>query len=49
VQLAQRDFATAQSNLERAHAIVVENHDTVSEAGAAIESALTAVSFRQER
>ena len=49
VQLAQRAFALAEQNLERAHAIVLENRDTVSEAGAAIESARTAVAFRQER
>ena len=49
VQLSQREFALAEKNLERAHAIVVENHDSVSEAGAAIESARTAVAFRQER
>jgi CHAT domain-containing protein/tetratricopeptide (TPR) repeat protein len=49
VQLAQREFVLADGNLQRARAILVENHDTVSEAGAAIESALTAVTFRQER
>jgi CHAT domain-containing protein/tetratricopeptide (TPR) repeat protein len=49
VQLSQREFAAAEHNLERAHAILVENHDTVSEAGAAIESARTAATFRQER
>jgi CHAT domain-containing protein/tetratricopeptide (TPR) repeat protein len=49
VQLAQRDFAGAERNLGRAHEILVQNHDTVSEAGAAIESALVAVAFRQER
>ena len=49
VELSQRDFAAAERNLERAHEILVENHDTVSEAGAAIESALVAVAFRQER
>jgi CHAT domain-containing protein/tetratricopeptide (TPR) repeat protein len=49
VQLSQRDFARAQENLDRAHAILVDNHDTVSEAGAAIENALINVAFRQER
>jgi CHAT domain-containing protein len=49
VQLSQREFARAQQNLDRAHAILVENHDTVSEAGAAIENALINVAFRQER
>jgi CHAT domain-containing protein/tetratricopeptide (TPR) repeat protein len=49
VQLSRREFALAEQNLQRAHAIVVENRDTVSEAGAAIESARIAVAFRQER
>jgi CHAT domain-containing protein len=49
VELSQRDFGDAERNLERAHEILVENHDTVSEAGAAIESAFVAVEFRQER
>jgi len=49
VQLAQRDFAQAEENLRRAHAILAENNDTVSEAGAAIENALINVAFREER
>jgi CHAT domain-containing protein len=49
VQLTQREFSLADHNLQRAHTILVQNHDTVSEAGAAIESALTSVAFRQER
>jgi len=49
VQVAQRDFVAAENNLQRAHAILVENGDTVSEAGAAIENALINVAFRQER
>ena len=49
VELAQREFALADHNLERARAILVHNHDTVSEAGAAIEAALTNVAFHQER
>ncbi len=49
VQLAQREFALADHNLERARAILVQNHDSVSEAGAAIEAALTNVAFHQER
>jgi len=49
VQLSQREFALAEHNLQRAHVILVENQDTVSEAGAAIESARAAVAFRQER
>jgi CHAT domain-containing protein/tetratricopeptide (TPR) repeat protein len=48
VQLSQREFALAERNLERAHGILVENHDTVSEAGAAIENALINVAVRQE-
>ncbi len=48
-QIAQRDFTRAEATLERAHAILVENHDTVSEAGSAIENAFTNVAFRQER
>jgi CHAT domain-containing protein len=49
VQLSEREFIHAQRNLDRAHEILVDNQDTVSEAGAAIESALTAVELRQER
>jgi CHAT domain-containing protein len=49
VQLSQRKFDVAEANLQRAHVILVENRNTVSEAGAAIESALTAIAFRQER
>ena len=49
VQLSQREFGPARQNLERAHLILEENQDTVSEAGAAIESALASVTFRQER
>jgi CHAT domain-containing protein/tetratricopeptide (TPR) repeat protein len=49
VELAQREFTLAENHLKRAHDIAVENHDTVSEAGAAIESALINVAFRQER
>jgi CHAT domain-containing protein/tetratricopeptide (TPR) repeat protein len=48
VQLAQRDFTRARQNLDRAHAILVDNHDTTSEAGAAIENALVNVEVRQE-
>ncbi|HEX3846112.1 MAG TPA: CHAT domain-containing protein [Steroidobacteraceae bacterium] len=48
-QLSQRDFDAAEHSLERAHEILVENHDTVSEAGAAIENVLINVAFRQER
>jgi CHAT domain-containing protein len=49
VQLAERDFARAEQNLERAHSILVQNGDTVSEAGAAIENVLINVAVRQER
>jgi CHAT domain-containing protein len=49
VQIAQRDFAGAEGNLQRARAILVANHERVSEAGAAIENALLNIAFRQER
>jgi CHAT domain-containing protein len=49
VELAQREFALAEQHLWRAREIVEANHDTVSEAGAAVESALTAATYRQER
>ncbi|HEX4241081.1 MAG TPA: CHAT domain-containing protein [Steroidobacteraceae bacterium] len=48
-ELALREFAAAERDLGRAHDILVQNRDTVSEAGAAIENALTNVAFRQER
>jgi CHAT domain-containing protein len=48
VQLSQRDFANAQRTLDRAHAILVENGDTASDAAAAIENVYTNVSLRQE-
>lgn len=49
VELAQRDFVHSEQDLKRAHAILVENGDTVSEAGAAIENVLINVALRQER
>jgi CHAT domain-containing protein/tetratricopeptide (TPR) repeat protein len=49
VELSQREFALADSHLKRAYDIAVENRDTVSEAGAAIENARINVAFRQER
>jgi CHAT domain-containing protein/tetratricopeptide (TPR) repeat protein len=48
VQTAQRDFATAQRNLERAEAILIKNGNSVSDAGAAIENGLINVTLRQE-
>ena len=49
VQQSRRDFDAAQRNLERARAILEENHEVNSEAGAAIENVLINVAFRQER
>lgn len=49
VEMSQRDFAAAETHLQRARAILVANHDTVSEAGAAIENVLINVAVRQER
>jgi CHAT domain-containing protein/tetratricopeptide (TPR) repeat protein len=48
VQSSQRDFNHALQTLDRAHAILVENGDTVSEAAAAIENAYTNIAVRQE-
>jgi CHAT domain-containing protein len=48
VQLSQRNFPAAQQNLERAEASLRKFGDPVSEAGAAIENALTNVLVRQE-
>jgi len=49
VEMSQRDFAAAEAHLQRARSILVGNHDTVSEAGAAIENVLINVAVRQER
>ncbi len=48
VELSQRDFAAAGQHLERAHSILLQNGDAVSEAGAAIENGLINVALRQE-
>ena len=48
VRLAQRDFAAARTALDRAEAILADNGEPVSEAGAAIESAYTALALREE-
>ena len=48
-QLSQRKFDLAEQNTQRAHRILVENHDIDSEAGAAIENVLINIAFRQER
>jgi CHAT domain-containing protein/tetratricopeptide (TPR) repeat protein len=48
VQSSQRDFDNALKTLDRAHAILVENGDTVSEAAAAIENVYTNIAVRQE-
>lgn len=47
-QMAQRDFAGARGSLDRAHAILVENGETVSEAAAAIENVYTNIALREE-
>ena len=49
VELAQRDFASAETHMQRARGILVANHETVSEAGAAIENLLINIAERQER
>jgi len=49
VQLSLRNFAASERNLDRARAILVENGEVTSEAGAAIENVLINVAFRQER
>lgn len=48
VQMAQRDFSGARGSLDRAHAILVENGETVSEAAAAIENVYTNIALREE-
>ncbi|HEY7378959.1 MAG TPA: CHAT domain-containing protein [Steroidobacteraceae bacterium] len=48
VRSAQRDFAGARAALDRAHAILVENGETVSEAAAAIENVYTNTAMREE-
>ncbi len=48
VQLAQRDFAGARQSLEQAYGILEQNHETVSEAAAAIENAFTNLAIREE-
>lgn len=48
VRLSQRDFPAAHAALNRATAILTANHDSVSEAGAAIENVQTNLSLREE-
>ncbi len=48
VRLAQRDFAATHKALNRARAILESNHDSVSEAGAAIENVETNLALREE-
>ncbi len=48
VQSSQREFDKALKTLDRAHAILVENGDTVSEAAAAVENVYTNILVRQE-
>jgi len=47
-QSSQRDFAGSKRSLDRAHAILVENGETISEAAAAIENVYTNVALREE-
>jgi CHAT domain-containing protein len=46
--LSLGDFPAARTALDRAHAILVENDETVSEASAAIENAYTNLCLREE-
>ncbi|HZF26396.1 MAG TPA: CHAT domain-containing protein [Steroidobacteraceae bacterium] len=48
VRSAQRDFVGTRQALDRAHAILVENGETVSEAAAAIENVYTNTAMREE-
>ncbi len=48
VKLSQGDFPPARAELQRAHDILAENNDLVSEAAAAIENVLTNLAFREE-
>ena len=48
VQLMQRQFGKAQKSLESAQAILRHNHETVSDAAAAIENAFVNIFFREE-
>ena len=49
VRLFLGDFGPARDALQRAHAILTENNDLVSEAAAAIENVFTNLSFREEK
>jgi CHAT domain-containing protein/tetratricopeptide (TPR) repeat protein len=49
VKLFQGDFGPARDALQRAHEILTENNDLVSEAAAAIENVFTNVAFREEK
>jgi len=49
VKLFQGDFAPAREALGRAHDILTENNDLVSEAAAAIENVYTNIAFREEK
>jgi CHAT domain-containing protein/Tfp pilus assembly protein PilF len=48
VRAAQRDFRAAYAAVDRASAILIANHSSVSEAGAAIENIETNMAIREE-
>ena len=48
VRVARGEFAQARAALQREHAILAENGDLTSEAGAAVENVYTNLEFRQE-
>lgn len=48
-ELSLGELRDARTNIERAHGILVEYHEEVSEAAAAIENVMTNLAFREER
>ena len=49
VRISQGEFPQARAALQRAHDILAENGDLVSEAAAAVENVFTNLSFREEK
>ena len=49
VRVGQGEFPQARAALEREHDILAENHDLVSEAGAAVENVYTNLALREEK
>ncbi len=49
VKLFQGDFPPARAALQKAHDILTENNDLVSEAAAAVENVFTNLAFREEK